>query len=281
MVMGRRGRRALGKFVFALAVLALPGRGAAHDFWIEPSTFRPAAGATVTVALRVGQNFVGDPVPRSSRLIERFVLRQSGTEQPIVGLENTDPAGWLRAETQSTAMIVYRSAGTFIGLPADRFEEALRLEGLERVIETRTTSGESAKPGRERFSRYAKALLTGERTSAEVTQPVGLDYEIVPDDDPTVRGGQIAGRVLYFGRPLSGALVVALLRTDPSVRLEARSDHAGSFRFVLPRPGVWLVKSVHMVRAPMFAWGIDWESLWASLTFESPEAQPLAAERRP
>ena len=39
--------------------------------------------------------------------------------------------------------------------------------------------------------------------------------------------------------------------------------------FDLTPPGVWLVKAVHMVPAPA-ASGADWESLWASLTFEVP-----------
>jgi len=32
---------------------------------------------------------------------------------------------------------------------------------------------------------------------------------------------------------------------------------------------IWLVKTVHMVPAPADS-GADWESLWASLTFEIP-----------
>ena len=35
----------------------------------------------------------------------------------------------------------------------------------------------------------------------------------------------------------------------------------------LPKAGVWLVKSVQMVAAPTGV-NADWESLWASLTFE-------------
>jgi uncharacterized GH25 family protein len=247
----------------------------AHDFWIEPSTFHPASGMTVAVALRVGQNFVGDPVARSSRLIEQFVVRQAGSEQPIAGTENIDPAGWLRADGQATAVIAYRSQATFVELPAARFEEYLRLEGLDRIIDVRTRRGEREKPGRERFARYAKALLTGERTSGAVTQPLGLAYEIVPDQDPTRRLAPFGGRVLYAGRPLEGALVVAILRSDPSVRIETRSDARGAFSFPLSRPGVWLVKSVHMVAASWFS-SADWESLWASLTFEAPEAPPSA-----
>jgi hypothetical protein len=55
--------------------------------------------------------------------------------------------------------------------------------------------------------------------------------------------------------------------------LTAHSDAQGAFSFALPRPGVWLIKSVHMVRASFFS-EADWYSLWASLTFETPEPRP-------
>jgi uncharacterized GH25 family protein len=252
----------------------------AHDLWIEPSTFHPSEGETVSVGLRVGQNFVGDPVPRFSRAIKQFVVRQAGAEQSISGLENIDPAGWLRADGGATAMIVYRSEPSYIELSADKFEDYLRLEGLDRIIAARSERGERAKPGREYFSRYAKALLAGERTSADVSQPLGLDYEIVPDADPTVGASALRGRVLYGGKPLEGALVVAIWRDDPSVRFVARSDARGAFSFVLPRAGVWLVKSVHMVRASFFS-RADWESLWASLTFDAPAAHASSGAKGP
>jgi uncharacterized GH25 family protein len=253
------------------AALAAAAAVDAHDLWIEPSTFHPSEGETVSVGLRVGQNFVGDPVPRFSRAIKQFAIRQAGAEQPIYGNENIDPAGWLRADGSATAMIVYRSEPSYIELPADKFEDYLRLEGLDRIIAARSERGERAKPGREYFSRYAKALLAGERTSADVTQPLGLDYEIVPDADPTAGAAALRGRVLYGGKPLENALVVAIWRDDPSTRLVARSDARGAFAFTLPRAGVWLVKSVHMVRASFFS-RADWESLWASLTFDAPAA---------
>jgi uncharacterized GH25 family protein len=125
------------------------------------------------------------------------------------------------------------------------------------------------RPGRETFLRYAKALLTGERASGSVAQPIGLRYEIVPDVDPTVHLAPFHGRVLYDGRPLPGALVVALLKGEPSERLTTRSDDQGTFAFALPQAGVWLVKSVHMTRAAWYSHA-DWESFWASLTFEVP-----------
>src|SRR5690242_827407 len=56
--------------IFALAVAPL---AAAHDFWIEPSTFHPSVGDRVGLSLRVGQKVNGDPVPRIPPLIDRFL----------------------------------------------------------------------------------------------------------------------------------------------------------------------------------------------------------------
>jgi uncharacterized GH25 family protein len=264
-------KAAVTRAALAAAAVLAAGDVRAHDFWIEPSTFRPMPGATVAVGLRVGQNFVGDPVPRSSGLIEQFFVRQAGSDRPVVGVESIDPAGWFRADGKSTAVIAYRGSASFVELPAGQFEEYLRQEGLERIIDIRAKRGDSAKPGREHFYRYAKALLAGERSSAAATPPIGLAYEIVPDDDPTAGSAPFRWRVLHGGKPLEGALVVAMLRSDPSVRLAMRSDGHGAFSLALPRAGVWLIKSVHLVKASIFS-RADWDSLWASLTFESPEA---------
>ena len=110
--------RAAGRIAVAAMLTIGAAPLAAHDFWIEPSTFHPMAGTSVAVGLRVGQNFVGDPVPRFSSSIEQFFVRQGGGEQPINGMENIDPAGWFRADGQSTAVIAYRSSGSFAGAAA-------------------------------------------------------------------------------------------------------------------------------------------------------------------
>lgn len=267
------GRLAATLFMTSAALLLAASGLRAHDFWIEPSTFHPVPGEIVSVGLRVGQDFVGDPVPRMSNAIEQFIVRQGGETQPITGMENVDPAGWLRADGEATAVIGYRSGSSYIELPAAQFEDYLRQEGLDRIVAARTQRKEQGKPGKERFYRYAKALLTGKAASDAATKPFGFAYEIVPDADPTVQSASFAGRVLYNGKPLAGALIMGMLHSDPSVRLTMRSDERGAFSFKLPRAGAWQIKSVHMVRAWFFS-DADWESLWASLTFEAPEARP-------
>jgi uncharacterized GH25 family protein len=96
---------------FAAAVLLATARAQAHDFWIEPSTFHPAPGAMVSVGLRVGQNFIGDPVPRLSAFIAAFSVRQNGKDRDVVGSDHIDPAGFLPVDGNATATISYASTG--------------------------------------------------------------------------------------------------------------------------------------------------------------------------
>jgi uncharacterized GH25 family protein len=259
--------------VLAAAVLLAAAPAQGHDFWIEPSTFHPAPGAMVSVALRVGQDFIGDPVPRTSAYTARFSIRENGKEQDVSGANGIDPAGLLLADGGATAIILYASTGAYIELPPGEFEDYLRLYGLDDIIASRAARGEHDKLGRERFYRYAKALIAGRKPSDDVTRPVGFAYEIVPDADPTTRFAAFHGHILLDGKPLANALVVALLRGKPSVHLETRSDASGAITLPLPSPGIWLIKSVHMLRAWFLA-SEDWDSYWASLTFEIPEPKP-------
>ena len=260
------------RFLTTTAALLVAAALQAHDFWIEPSTFHPEKGMTVSVGLRTGVNFVGDPVPRVSTYIERFVVKQGRQEEPINGIDSTDPAGWFTADGRAAAVIAYKSKPSPVEQPAAKFEEYLRQQGLERIIAARAQRGERAKPGREIFSRCAKSILTGARASIAVTQPMGLRYEIVPSADPTAGGAPFRGRVIYERTPAAGMLVEAVFLKQPSIRLAARSDTLGNFAFNLPRAGVWLIKSVQMVDAPRGS-GAEWESLWASLTFDAPPAE--------
>jgi len=250
-----------------IAVAAQAAVAHAHDFWIEPSTFRPAVGQLVSTSLRVGQEFAGDPIPRSAQLIDTFTIREGSKEKEVVGFENRDPAGFVRVEQPGLAIIGYRSKANPLELDAAKFEEFLKNEGLERISAIRAQRHETAKPDRERFYRFAKTiLLTGSGSGARFDQPFGYRFEIVPETNPCA-ATPLRVRLLFEGKPLAGALVTAMRRDDAAARLRVRSDKAGRVTLDLPKNGVWLIKSVQMVPAPAGT-NADWESMWASLTFE-------------
>ncbi|HEY1435172.1 MAG TPA: DUF4198 domain-containing protein [Thermoanaerobaculia bacterium] len=266
--------RRAGWFAAALALVAAPL--CAHDFWIEPTTFRPAVGDTLGVRLIVGQKFRGDTLPRNPAMISRFVLVSDAGETPVAGHAADEPAGAVRIEQPGLALIAYRSLDSAVSLEAAKFEDYLKEEGLEAIIAARAKRGDSQKPSRELFSRSAKALIAAGGSGASgFDRIVGLTLELVPESNPYAmkEGDTLPVRLLYEGKPLPGALVVALSYDDPDRKIAARSDRDGRVSLRLPKEGVWLVKAVHMV--PVLGDpNEDWRSIWASLTFEVPGAVP-------
>src|SRR6186713_1202140 len=78
-----------------LALISVPLQ--AHDMWIEPATFAPRPGQIVSLRLRVGQDLLGDPLPRDPALIHQFVVEDGEGRKPVVGRDGSDPAGFVRA----------------------------------------------------------------------------------------------------------------------------------------------------------------------------------------
>jgi uncharacterized GH25 family protein len=259
-------------FVFAALLGLVSTALRAHDFWIEPSTFTPAPGQRVAVRLRVGMDLRGDPVPRDPALLKRFVIVGPSGESSVPGLTNTDPAGFAAVQAPGLHVIGYESGRSPLELDAQKFEKYLAEEGLEKISALRASRGQSGAGSREVFSRCAKTLiLAGKGPAAGYDQVLGQRLELVPEANPyaLTGGGELRVRLLYEGKPLAGALVAALPKGRPEARISARSDKEGRVRLRLDRPGFWLVKAVHMVPAPKET-GADWESFWASLTFEVP-----------
>jgi uncharacterized GH25 family protein len=259
------------RFAIALFVALVAARATAHDFWIEPSTFHPAVGDRVTAALRVGQKLAGDPLPNIPPLIDRFIVRASSAERPVVGRAGADPAGIAFIAEGGLHWIGYQSNPYPVALEGAKFEDYLRDEGLERIIDVRKKNGQSAAPGRERFYRCAKALLDTPGT-ASFDAPLGLTLELVPRKNPYAMktAGGLPLALTFRGKPLANALVVAMSKEDPSKAVRARTDAKGRVTLPLAHAGFWLIKAVHMEAAPADA-GVDWESWWASITFELPK----------
>src|SRR5688572_5817091 len=104
----------------AIALVLCTKPASAHDFWIEPSTFRPAPGTVVAAALRVGVNLQGDPVPRLPMHIDRFVLRSHRGETPLAGIAGENPAGTAVVRESGLQWIGYQSHASPVTLEAKK-----------------------------------------------------------------------------------------------------------------------------------------------------------------
>ena len=258
----------LGPLV-AAAIALSAGSLSAHDMWIEPTTFSPALGDIVGVKLRVGQDLLGDPIPRDPALISQFIFEDAEGRKPVVGRSGADPAGFVRVAAAGLLVVGYRSNPSRVELSAEKFNQYVKEEGLDVVAALRTRRGQVG-AAREMFSRCAKSLvLSGAPAKGQGDRSLGFTLELVAERNPSTMdaGQELPVRLTYENRALAGALVVAINRSHPSEKLTARSDKDGRVRFRLPRAGMWLVKAVHMIEAPAGA-DADWVSYWASLTFE-------------
>jgi uncharacterized GH25 family protein len=257
-------------FLVLAAIAATNLQLFAHDMWIEPTTFSPEAGKVIGVKLRVGQDLLGDPVPRDPALINQFVVVDSAGRKPVVGRDGSDPAGLVLVGAPGLFVIGYRSNASLVDLSAQKFNQYLKEEGLDVIATARARRNETGASARETFSRCAKSLvLSGPANESQGDRQLGFTLELVAERNPyaVAAGGDVPFRLTYEDRPLSGALVVAMSRVNPSEKLTARTDNDGRVRFKFRQGGMWLVKSVHMVPAPAGA-NAEWASYWASLTFE-------------
>ena len=263
------------KYWFAGALL-VAFSAHAHEFWMMPDRFAPPVKAAVSLSLLVGENFVGDAAPFGLPLVASLRLHTTAGVQDLRGVVPTEVA-------QSRVPMAFAQTGTHllsldthprtIELAPDKFTAYLRDEGLERVIAQREAQGQSATPGRERFRRHVKTLLSvGGVSDASFGARTGQMLELLPLANPQTRlaNGALPMQLLFNGEPLEGALVKAWHQGDGQLTvLRARTDARGRLTYRLPWSGVWMVSVVHMVPVTGEP-GVDWDSHWGNLTFELP-----------
>lgn len=274
-----RCRRVAG--VVVVTLIGISVSLSAHDMWLEPTTFTPGAGRIIAVRLRVGQDMLGDPIPRAASLIDRFVVVDASGTRPVVGRDGADPAGLLQVPTPDLAIIGYSSHPSPIVLEAEKFNAYLTEEGLEPIAALRAQRNQTNAPAREAFARCAKSLiLSGTATPQQKDRVLGFTLELMSERNPYLMhpGDELPVRLLYKGQPLAGALVVAMNRLNPMEKIKVRTDATGHARLRLNQPGMWLIKAVHMVSAPP-GLDADWASYWASLTFMVGDAVSGSATR--
>src|SRR2546427_8547102 len=176
------------KFVrlFVIVLLTLSAVPlAAHDMWIEPTSFLPDAGTVIGLRLRVGQDFLGDPLPRDPALIDQFISIDSTGRKPVYGRDGADPAGLIHVAETGLLIIGYQSHPKPIVLPANTFNQYLREEGLDAIAELRARRNQTSSDAKEIFARCAKGLVHyGTPTDAQADRVLGFTLELVAERNP-------------------------------------------------------------------------------------------------
>lgn len=268
-----------------IAAAAVSTAAAAHDFWVQPLDFWISPNTSVMTTLQVGH---GEFRERWNSDASRVVLfRSVGPGGAIADHQRELRAGTMNQDH----LIGFGAAGTHVlvlqtnyaasTLPGLRFNDYLKQEGLTPALELRARTKVEDQPGREIYSRRAKALVqvgpATDKAQAWVTRPVGLSLEIVPEVNPYAigAGGELPVRVIYQGKPLAGATVkLNNLQFDGRPLESVITDAAGRAVFKFPRNGAWQL-NVLWTKPLAGNPKADFDTTFSSLTFGFP-ARPSA-----
>lgn len=246
---------------------------AAHDFWLQPREFAAPVDTPVVMTIEVGH---GTARQRWAAPLDRVKAFTA------VGPEGTRDlrTKLIAPGDKADASVTFARSGTYVvvlettpalsELPALRFNDYLAAEGITPAIAARVMAKTTDTPGREQYSRRAKTLVKiGESPVAQpqVTRPIGLTLEIVPERDPYASADPVLPVTVYYrGKRLAGALVkLNNLDFDARPVATARTDTSGRASFTIPFKGLWQFNVVWTasVKNPR----ADFDTVFSSLTF--------------
>ena len=254
-----------------------------HDMFLVLPGHHFPAGFPITIALYNGTFDTSENTIDRDRMLDVTVI--DGANQP------SHPSTDQWSDEGKVSSLVFQSGplGTYvvgvstaprmIELTAEEFNEYLEHDGVMDVLDARRSDGTIDQPAAERYSKHVKTILqVGESTTDSYGHRLGYPIEIVPLANP---GDLASGRtlevlVLAEGKPVAGQLVYASYEgfhshEDTGSHREAatlRTDEKGVARVELTRSGRWYVRLIRML--PSNEEGVDYESIWATLTFEVP-----------
>lgn len=284
--MKRRTAIALG----ALALL-VTGPLLAHDMFLKLASFFLEPNANASVELINGTFEASENVITRDRMLDVSIVGSDGrvTHPPTsawrdsaVHHPNPDSADTAILEFETggpgTYVIGVSTAPTVFTLTGEQFDDYLLHDGVLDVLEERKERGELGTPATERYSKHVKAIVqVGDRRTDTYGHRLGYPVELVPLSNPYELdvGEELAVQFLKDGRPVADQIVYASPEGHPAhdeagvhrEEVTTRTDEEGVARIEVTRAGRWYVRLIHMV-APEEDPEVDYESNWATLTFE-------------
>lgn len=262
--------------ILIAASFALFSRSAsAHDYWMVPDVlYAQKPPTTLAVRLYVGDAFSAEEEKphATNRTAKLLLVSGGGTKDLAAGAkEGEKPAISLPSLSEGGHLVILQRTQARVELEAAKFDLYLKEEGLEHVITERRRRNEAAKPGRERYSRYLKALVQiGDKRDDVFGMGADEVLSIRPLQNPAFVeiGKTLPVELRFQGKPLVGAKLEAMSR-DGSLEVTHAAyvtNAEGLADVAIPRSGAWILRVTHMIRCAACD-DAEWESFWGSYVF--------------
>jgi len=261
--------------ITTIATLLIAFSASAHDLFLKLDSYFLAPNSKAIVRLLNGTFQKSETAVARDRLQDVRLIGPGLRE----ALQNS--VSW-RDEGMTTLMeLTTGDPGTYlvgvstkpreIALKAADFNAYLEHDGLPDILESRKKTGELGKDVRERYSKHVRAVFqVGELRTNDYATSLNFPAEIIPERNPfsLKSGDTLLVKCTLNGKPLIDQVVIAG-RESGDGKIEefnTRTNASGVASFKLSGAGKWYVKMIHMHRVVQP--DLDYESIWATLTFE-------------
>ena len=244
-----------------------------HDLWIVPGKFTVQPGEKIRIFINSGDTFpVSDALLNVGRIgnLTFHPASSEGIEITSFAADGMSLTAEMTATEPGTVALTLALEPRVIRLKAEEFNQYLADEGLSALLALREASGESNEPVVERYTKWAKALLSvGDESDDRWAEPKGLKLEVVPHAPPRTlrRGATLPFVVLFEGKPLPEVTVVGGRAGTPANRVRTVTDSNGAATVVLQEAGWWYLRALHVIQLRDDP-EAQWESFWTTITFE-------------
>jgi hypothetical protein len=265
-------RPRLVALLLLLLFLAVPL--ASHDLFVKLERYRVPADTPMRAPVLNGTFSTSENAITPDRIADLSLVGPGGRsrlELAAVSARNDTTFVAFRTGGPGTYALGFSTRPRELRLSGAAFAGYLEEEGLEDVLAERRRAGTVNDSVTERYSKHVKAVFqVGEARSDDFGTVLRYPAELVALDNPyQLRvGGTLRVRCLTAGEPAANVVVIAGGRTPPGNRIpvsRTRSGAEGEAVIRLTHPGKWYVKFIKM--SPRTG-GVDYESVWATLTFE-------------
>lgn len=254
--------------LIGLWLAVMPGLAASHAFWLVPFGAKPLVGERVALDLRIGPRWPGESTVRLEGLVKSFTVQDALGERVVPGRLGAAPVGHFTARAPGAALVLLQTQPSLIRLSGAEFQRYLHEEDLTAALKFRADMRVENASTREEFVRFAKTLVLVDGNSSGFNRVAQLAFELVPLTDPAryKTGDPFQVQLLRDGKAVSAIRVAALSKQQPDHIVVAHTDTNGKASLPLPTGGAWTFYAVAI--APSTHAAADWQSVWASLSFE-------------
>ena len=257
----------------------------AHDTFLKFESHYLKPSSAVSVSLMNGT------IEESENSVTLDRMQDVRIVGPIELVEKPDRSQWQLTEKLSILGFTTGKPGTYVAgvsikprpieMTADKFNKYLKHSGVLDVLAEREKKKPTKAKVVEKYSKHVKALFqVGDKQTSSFSQAFSYPIEIIPQQNPFSLkiGDSLPVKVCFKGKPVANQLVYASYvgfhkHDDDGQHVEAvqtRTDEQGMAQIKISKQGLWYVRLIHMVASEEE--GIDYESNWATITFEVKQA---------